>query len=140
MNPTNSSGFFSSQPVEASDSPVIQMNSSERIFHPPLPTFCEKIIRSIPDRPAKLVSFLPLDKKTTRILKRSADIILSAIVILGILSWLLPILALLIKLDSKGPVFFLQKRSGKNKKLFTCIKFRSMVVNPESDLRAATAD
>jgi lipopolysaccharide/colanic/teichoic acid biosynthesis glycosyltransferase len=140
MNPTNSSGFFTSQPIEVSDPPVIQMNSSEKIFNQPMPAFYEKIIRTIPNRPAKLVSFLPLDKKATRIIKRAGDIVLSMIVILMILSWLLPIMALLIKLNSKGPVFFLQKRSGRNKKLFTCIKFRSMVVNSESDLRAATSD
>ena len=138
MSPKNSSGIYTNLPADISDSTVIQMNSSEKIFHQPMPAFYEKIIRTIPNRPAKLVSFLPLDRKNTRITKRSGDIFLSVVVILGILSWLLPILALLIKLDSKGPVFFLQKRSGKNKKLFTCIKFRSMVVNTESDMKAAT--
>lgn len=140
MSPKNSSGIYTNLPTDLIDSPVIQMNSSEKIFHQPMPPFYEKLIRTIPNRPAKLISFLPLDKKATRILKRSGDILFSTIIILGILSWLMPILALFIKLNSKGPVFFLQKRSGRNKKLFTCIKFRSMVVNAESDLRPAEAD
>src|SRR6185503_3389328 len=83
---------------------------------------------------------LPLDNLFQRILKRSADLILSAIIIVGILSWLIPILALLIKLDSKGPVFFLQKRNKRNGKLFTCIKFRSMIENDDADNLQASAD
>jgi putative colanic acid biosynthesis UDP-glucose lipid carrier transferase len=55
-----------------------------------------------------------------------------------LLSWLVPIIALLIKLDSKGPVFFLQERSGKNNEPFTCIKFRSLAVNKESDSKQVT--
>lgn len=53
---------------------------------------------------------------------------------------MIPIIAILIKLTSKGPVFFLQKRSGRYNKLFTCIKFRSMVVNQQADLKAAAAN
>lgn len=73
----------------------------------------------------------PLFKAT----RRCIDIMVSVLVIALILSWLTPILALLIKSDSSGPVFFLQRRNGKNKKIFTCIKFRSMVVNKDADLR-----
>jgi len=83
---------------------------------------------------------LPLDKLSKRIIKRSGDIILSSFVIVGILSWLIPIMALLIKLDSKGPVFFLQKRNKRGGKIFTCIKFRSMIENEDADLLQATAD
>jgi len=46
-------------------------------------------------------------------------------------------MSLLIVLDSKGPVFFIQRRQGKNGKLFSCLKFRSMVVNEESDEKQA---
>src|SRR6187551_3975041 len=67
---------------------------------------------------------LPLDRLIKRFIKRSVDIFLSIIVIIGILSWLIPILALLIKLDSKGRVFFLQKRNKRGGNTFTCIKFR----------------
>ena len=57
-----------------------------------------------------------------------------------VMSWLLPLLALFIKLDSNGPVFFLQKRVGQNGKLFTCIKFRTMIRNDEADERQAEKD
>ena len=83
---------------------------------------------------------LPLDNMSKRIIKRSGDILLSSLIIVGILSWLIPIIALLIKLDSKGPVFFLQKRNKRGGKIFTCIKFRSMIENEEADLLQASAD
>jgi putative colanic acid biosynthesis UDP-glucose lipid carrier transferase len=83
---------------------------------------------------------LPLDTISKRIIKRSGDIFLSSIVIVGILSWLIPIMALLIKLDSKGPVFFLQKRNKRDGKTFTCIKFRSMIENEDADMLQATAN
>ena len=66
--------------------------------------------------------------------KRIFDIFLSFIAIVFILSWLLPILAIFIKLDSKGPVFFIQKRVGAFGKIFSCIKLRSMVVNADANL------
>jgi putative colanic acid biosysnthesis UDP-glucose lipid carrier transferase len=65
--------------------------------------------------------------------KRAFDIIISVLVTVFILSWLLPILAILIKLDSKGPVFFIQKRVGAFGKVFRCIKLRTMVVNAEAN-------
>ncbi len=75
----------------------------------------------------------PLETRFNRIVKRSFDMLLAALFIVCILSWLIPLLAILIKLDSKGPVFFLQKRSGLNGNTFTCIKFRSMFMNEEAD-------
>ena len=59
--------------------------------------------------------------------KRLIDIVLST---LGIIVLAIPMLvvAIIIKIDSPGPVFFKQKRVGKNKKFFTIIKFRSMPV------------
>jgi putative colanic acid biosynthesis UDP-glucose lipid carrier transferase len=69
--------------------------------------------------------------------KRTFDILFSSLVILLVLSWLTPLLALLIKLDSKGPVFFRQKRIGKNGQFFLCLKFRTMVQNDEADERPA---
>jgi len=75
----------------------------------------------------------PLERTLNFILKRGFDILLSSILILFLLSWLIPIIAILIKLDSPGPVFFLQKRNKKNGGVFTCIKFRSMILNKEAD-------
>ena len=65
------------------------------------------------------------------------DIVISLLVIVLVLSWLFPIVATLIKLDSKGPVFFSQKRMGRNRKIFRCLKFRTMIVNDEADEKQA---
>jgi len=62
-----------------------------------------------------------------RLLKRGFDVFFSLFVIVFIFSWLFPIIAFLIKIDSKGPVFFTQDRWGRNNKKFKAIKFRSMV-------------
>lgn len=84
---------------------------------------------------------IPLDNIETRTLKRLFDIGFSLAVIVFFLSWALPIIALLIKLSSKGPVFFIQERTGVNNKIFRCYKFRSMQVNEQADrLQACTND
>jgi putative colanic acid biosysnthesis UDP-glucose lipid carrier transferase len=70
---------------------------------------------------------LPLDIIDNRIYKRTFDIIFSLLVIVLVFSWLIPIIGILIKLGSKGPVFFKQERWGLNNKVITCYKFRSMV-------------
>lgn len=80
---------------------------------------------------------LPLDNDLNQGIKRSIDILFSVVFILAVLSWLIPLLAILIKLDSKGPVFFLQKRNKRRGELFTCIKFRSMVNNADADILPA---
>ncbi|MBP6024278.1 undecaprenyl-phosphate glucose phosphotransferase [Ferruginibacter sp.] len=80
----------------------------------------------------------PLDDVGNRIKKRVLDIVVSFLVIVFVLSWLVPILGLLILLESRGPVFFSQLRTGKNKKSFYCLKFRSMRTNKDADLRQAT--
>lgn len=80
----------------------------------------------------------PLDDVGNRIKKRLYDLFISSVVIIFILSWLVPIIGLLIWLDSRGPVFFTQQRSGKGGKTFNCIKFRSMKVNKESNEKQAT--
>lgn len=68
----------------------------------------------------------PLEEIENRFKKRAFDIIFSSLVIVFVLSWLYPILGLLIKLQSPGPILFKQLRSGKNNKAFICYKFRSM--------------
>ena len=80
---------------------------------------------------------IPLDSLTLRVQKRAFDILFSTGVILFIFSWLFPLISIMIKLNSKGPVFFLQKRTGINNKTFKCFKFRTMTVNKESDSRQA---
>jgi putative colanic acid biosysnthesis UDP-glucose lipid carrier transferase len=73
------------------------------------------------------------DRQFIKFLKRSVDIFLGTILAMLILPWMLPLIAILIKLDSRGPVFFVQKRTGLNKKSFSCLKFRTMVVNNQAD-------
>jgi putative colanic acid biosynthesis UDP-glucose lipid carrier transferase len=80
------------------------------------------------------------DRKGYFLLKRSFDVLVSAFVIAGVLSWLLPILAFLIKLDSRGPVFFIQKRVGKDSRLFTCYKLRTMLINALADERPVSGN
>jgi len=82
---------------------------------------------------------LPSEKKSAILFKRLFDVLFSFFTVLFLLSWFLPILSLLIKLESKGPVFFKQKRTGLNNKTFTCYKLRSMVVNSYSDTLQASA-
>ncbi|HEX8269286.1 MAG TPA: exopolysaccharide biosynthesis polyprenyl glycosylphosphotransferase [Flavobacterium sp.] len=77
---------------------------------------------------------IPLDKIANKLTKRAFDIVFSLVIILGILSWLTPILYVLIKMESKGPVFFMQKRNGLNYDEFYCYKFRSMRLNEIADL------
>ncbi|RBA29710.1 exopolysaccharide biosynthesis polyprenyl glycosylphosphotransferase [Flavobacterium tibetense] len=77
---------------------------------------------------------IPLDKEVNKRLKRFFDIVFSLVIIVFLLSWLTPILALIIRLESKGPTFFKQKRNGLNYEEFNCFKFRSMHLNPIADL------
>lgn len=78
------------------------------------------------------------DETLNKVFKRVFDLIFSSIVILGLLSWLTPIMAIIIKLDTKGPLFFVQKRNGLNYKEFNCYKFRSMELNDKADLDLAS--
>jgi Undecaprenyl-phosphate glucose phosphotransferase len=81
---------------------------------------------------------VPLDSIWNRFWKRVVDVVFSLLVIVCIFSWLFPILALIIKLSSKGPVLFAQQRTGLNNHTFTCYKFRSMRPNKDSDSLQAT--
>ena len=74
------------------------------------------------------------DETLNKIIKRVFDIVFSLLIIVGILSWLTPIMAIIIKWDSKGPLFFVQKRNGLNYKEFNCYKFRSMEFNEQYGL------
>ena len=82
----------------------------------------------------------PLQKNFNRFLKRLFDIIFSFLVICLVFPWLYPILFILIKLDSNGPVIFKQLRSGIDNRNFYCYKFRSMRVNKNSDSKQASVN
>ena len=78
------------------------------------------------------------DETMNKVIKRVFDLVFSSIIIVGLLSWLTPIMAIIIKWESKGPVFFVQKRNGLNYKEFNCYKFRSMELNDNADLDLAS--
>ncbi|RYG50728.1 MAG: undecaprenyl-phosphate glucose phosphotransferase, partial [Chitinophagaceae bacterium] len=95
-------------------------------------------IRYMNDFPVLSLRPEPLENLHNRFKKRIFDVIFSSLVIILLMSWLYPLLALLIKLQSPGPVLFKQKRSGRNNKPFVCYKFRSMRVNKDSEKVQAT--
>ncbi len=80
----------------------------------------------------------PLEDLGNRIRKRLFDIFVSLMVTIFILSWLIPVIGILILLESWGPIFFTQPRSGKENKSFQCLKFRSMKVNDNAHDKQAT--
>jgi Undecaprenyl-phosphate glucose phosphotransferase len=82
----------------------------------------------------------PLDNLYNRIQKRTFDIFFALLFFLFIGWWLFPLIAILVKLSSKGPVFFKQIRSGEQNREFMCYKFRSMRVNQLADVQQATKD
>lgn len=81
---------------------------------------------------------LPFDRIESYVIKRSFDIIFSAFVCVLILTWVVPILWILIKIESKGPAIFKQQREGLYGEKFMCYKFRSMRLNKTSDSAHAT--
>ncbi len=92
------------------------------------------------DFPVLTFREIPLDDVLNQVAKRAFDIVFSLLVIVFVFPWLLPVIALLIKLDSSGPVFFWQQRSGKNNQNFWCLKFRSMYSDNVSGFKQATRD
>jgi putative colanic acid biosynthesis UDP-glucose lipid carrier transferase len=92
----------------------------------------------VDDMPVLSLRNEPLEDTGNKIKKRLFDIIFSSLVIVFILSWLVPLIGLLIKLSSRGPIFFVQVRSGKSNQPFNCYKFRSLRVNDEANTRQVT--
>jgi len=95
-------------------------------------------IHQLEDIPVLSLSTIP-EAFTQLALKRAIDMAVSGLFLVTVAWWLFGIVALVIKLDSRGPVFFLQDRVGLNQRRFKCIKFRSMVVNAE-ELKAQLAE
>ncbi|MDT7831113.1 exopolysaccharide biosynthesis polyprenyl glycosylphosphotransferase [Flavobacteriaceae bacterium S356] len=84
------------------------------------------------------VKKLPFEFAENFYIKRIFDVVFSLCVCVLILSWLIPILWILVKLESKGPLIFKQPREGLNGEHFVCYKFRSMKINLLSDKVHAT--
>lgn len=82
----------------------------------------------------------PLIKTRNKFIKRAFDILFSSIVLIALFPWVFILVAIFIKIQSPGPIFFLQERTGLDGKIFKCIKFRSMHVNNDADTVQATKD
>ncbi|NQX91987.1 MAG: undecaprenyl-phosphate glucose phosphotransferase [Flavobacteriales bacterium] len=80
----------------------------------------------------------PLEYLSNQLIKRAFDIVFSLAMCLLVFPWLFLIIGIAVKLSSKGPIFFVQSRSGKDNKEFPCLKFRTMTVNRDSDSKQAT--
>ena len=81
----------------------------------------------------KKINTKPLNNIFNAVLKRAFDIVFSGFIIIFFLSWMYPLFALIIKLQSRGPVIYKQLREGKDGDHFMCLKFRTMHLNDESD-------
>ncbi|MDP4266941.1 MAG: undecaprenyl-phosphate glucose phosphotransferase [Bacteroidota bacterium] len=82
----------------------------------------------------------PLESFMNRLIKRTFDVIISSLIIMVVFPWLFPIIALIIKLTSRGPLFFVQERTGKNDHNFNCFKFRTMKINNKANTLQAIKD
>lgn len=108
------------------------------------------VFSNVMSKPTKVIHFgdIPilsfhndsLDDLGNKIIKRMLDFTLSTFVIIFFLSWMIPLFAIIIKLESKGPIFFSQIRTGKNNQPFFCLKFRSMKPNHNADEIQATKE
>jgi len=81
---------------------------------------------------------VPVDTEYGRLIKRTFDILFSSFIIIGVLSWLTPLLFFIMRLESPGPLYFKQKRHGFKRKVFWCYKFRSMQSNSTANSKMAT--
>ena len=142
--------FISENEIDEIYSSVAEMNNKELLSLIDYADNNLKILKFLPDNkeiyskkldftyygylPILSLRSIPIDEPINLFIKRSFDIFFSILVIIGILSWLTPLIGFLIKIESKGPVFFKQKRNGLDYKEFYCYKFRSMKPNPEAHL------
>jgi putative colanic acid biosysnthesis UDP-glucose lipid carrier transferase len=94
-------------------------------------------VQTAHENDAVLLRSYVVERKTYLFFKRAFDILFSALFIVFILSWMIPLVGLMIVIDSRGPVFFRQKRVGKNGRTFPCLKFRTMKTNEEADEKQA---
>lgn len=116
--------------IEEAEKYCLRVNFVPELYYPTPTPYHTHYLDDIP-----VISFRqePMTDMMSRFKKRFFDISLSLLVIVFVLSWLTPLLAIIIKLSSKGPVLFRQQRSGKNNMPFYCYKFRSMRLNDDSD-------
>jgi putative colanic acid biosynthesis UDP-glucose lipid carrier transferase len=104
-------------------------------YHKEFPPLVPKEVPLINEN--AIVTRFVASRRNYLFIKRFIDILFSSLFIVLVLSWLLPVVALWIILDSKGSVFFSQKRIGRHGKIFRCFKFRTMIQNDEADEKQA---
>lgn len=92
-------------------------------------------LRRTPE-PARLLAVADTPRFNNPV-KRLFDILASLLVVVLVLSWLVPLVSLLIHLTSPGPIFFRQRRTGRYGRRFYCLKFRTMVHDPGSEFQQA---
>ncbi len=95
-------------------------------------------VSSIGNFPIITAREAPLEEASRRFLKRVFDIVFSGFITIFFLSWIVPLVSILIKLDSKGNVFFLQDRIGFRDKKFRLLKFRTMYQSKTNEEFVAT--
>ena len=100
--------------------------------------FFEYDLGYIETQPILFPSKFPLSYYSNASIKRAFDVLFSLLTLIFIGTWLFPIIAILIKLDSKGSVFFIQKRYGFHDEVFNCIKFRTMVENKDCSTKTTS--
>ena len=137
--------YFSSKLNIKSQEKIIQIADNLNIKVSSIPDLAYYDIKNffiskISTVPYISINKLPLDNIVNVVSKRIFDIIFSFFVIVFILSRMIPLFGLIIKMSSKGPVLFVQKREGYKELPFDCFKFRSMIVNLESDTKMADDD
>ncbi|MDR1171227.1 MAG: undecaprenyl-phosphate glucose phosphotransferase [Bacteroidales bacterium] len=103
-------------------------------------TGSQPIVEHIGTMPVFVLRNIPLSYMHNAVLKRSVDILVSFTALLLLFPVLFPVLAVLIKMSSPGPVFFKQKRTGKRGNEFYCYKFRTMRCSADAHTKQATAD
>lgn len=96
------------------------------------------VVDYIKDLPILSMRKDPLEDIGNKLKKRFLDVSVSFFVVLFILSWLIPLIGIFILVESRGPIFFGQLRTGANDRSFYCLKFRSMKINTDADKKSAT--
>lgn len=90
--------------------------------------------------PVLTMQELSLNKSSNRLLKRAFDILFSLVVIIGVLSWLTPLLYVLLRIESNGTVFYVRERNGLDYKKFKCYKFRTLKASDDDELHVGIDD
>jgi putative colanic acid biosynthesis UDP-glucose lipid carrier transferase len=123
--------------IRFSESPVINFHIVPSIGYYYAGT---PLLEHIGKMPVFVLRNLPLSYLHNALLKRSFDILASSMAIIILFPILFPVLSILIKLSSPGPVFFKQLRTGKGGREFSCYKFRTMKCSVDAHTKQATAD